>query len=669
MPMMQISGQVIHSNEGKKEGVVANAAVRLCHRDGTDRGGARTNESGQFDFTADCEEGLYVLRCRAFEKSSEHEITIDRGDSHKQAVLDLELGFRLSIHNPSYEEERLLPATHAVVGRNVIARVETAVDSEIESYQWKAHRDAQIVELGREARVLFGRSGRPVIEATIVERRHDPRERARAKGFTQVPVSEPDVQTIGGDITVRLDRTPSPPTRDAALWEAILDRTDAIHFNRYHAFINRVLELEGEGGEIGEAVARRVKNQRFDYRGLGAYEVLRLITEAFLLLECGVYIDPREARRLDHSYSREEIEQRLRAYLEPNHRLPYIQRVIDAAFPEVDREVPGARRVITDGINDPLLIELWYVMCLEQSMLMQSIEAVTQRFQNIRGIGNGDPLANMEIDPLRRLNNFLHGWIRAEPDRLTATQRFHEYAHVYGLTPTGPAAAGIRPAETRSDFLEAFHNFLYHCAVFYKEDANTTIIADAYLILRDLQRLHLILAQGAGNECWGITWEARVETLMMQFMMARREMHDFLQSRAMVLYKAPWEAQVDAMKTLQGWNNGSIAYWVDLAEYGEKLLLLARYHYWPGVGDDISVKDIIRQAKPQVLGFISAYRAVAGLDLTNPDAIGATIPAVDLQGRLAVQGAQPHAPSMLSFNPALRQVTPRLTNRARRSER
>jgi hypothetical protein len=134
----------------------------------------------------------------------------------------------------------------------------------------------------------------------------------------------------------------------------------------------------------------------------------------------------------------------------------------------------------------------------------------------------------------------------------------------------------------------------------------------------------------------------------------------------MVLYKAPWESQVDAMKTLQGWNNGSIAYWVDLAEYGEKLLLLARYHYWPGVDNDVAVKDIIRQAKPQVLGFISAYRAVTGFDLTNADAIGTTIPAIDLQSRLALQPGQPAAPGMLSFNPALRQTTPRPLIRARR---
>ena len=663
--MTIISGRVSHT---RNTGPVGNAIVWLDDKPTV------ADENGLFEFTVDPLEDDHVLRAKAFGVQSEP-FRLAHGYSLDDICLDLDLGFRLTIYNRSNQEDLLVPAEYAVVGRRVVIRAEHVVGTQIR-YQWQKLDQAQLtpVGTGREAELVFARPGRPVIEVTITEKEPTSRleklpsteeKPATAKAVIEFPVSPADIQRIGGDITVRLDRTPSEARPEGALWADILDRTDAIQFNRYHKFINHVLELEGEGGEIGEAVARRVRNHQFDYRGIGGYEVLRLITEAFLLLECGVYIDPSEARLLDHSYSRHDIERRLREYLLDNHRLPYIQRVINAAFPEADVKVEG-NRIITDGINAPLLIELWYVMCLEQGMLVQSIDAVTQRFQNIRGAGNRDPLANMEIDPLRRLNNFLHGWIRAEPERLTPPQRFSEYAHVYGLTPTGPAAAGIRPAETRADFLEAFHNFLYHCSVFYKEDSNTTIIADAYLILRDLQRLHLILAQGAGNECWGITWEARIETLMMQFMMARREMRDFLQSRAMVLYKAPWEAQVDAMKTLQGWNNGSITYWVDLAEYGEKLLLLARYHYWPGVDDDVAVKDIIRQAKPQVLGFISAYRAVTGFDLTNPDAIGATIPAIDMQSRVALQRPQPQAATMLSVNPALQQTTPRLLSRARR---
>jgi hypothetical protein len=37
--------------------------------------------------------------------------------------------------------------------------------------------------------------------------------------------------------------------------------------------------------------------------------------------------------------------------------------------------------------------------------LVQAINAITRRFQNMRGAEGRDPLAQLEIDPLRLLNN------------------------------------------------------------------------------------------------------------------------------------------------------------------------------------------------------------------------------------------------------------------------
>ena len=36
-------------------------------------------------------------------------------------------------------------------------------------------------------------------------------------------------------------------------------------------------------------------------------------------------------------------------------------------------------------------------------MLVQTMNAITRRFQNVRALGAQDPLANLEIDPLRPL--------------------------------------------------------------------------------------------------------------------------------------------------------------------------------------------------------------------------------------------------------------------------
>lgn len=55
---------------------------------------------------------------------------------------------------------------------------------------------------------------------------------------------------------------------DQALWYAIRNRTRAIGFEGYRSFVNRVLGTEE--------------------RGIHAFELIRLATEAFLLTECGV---------------------------------------------------------------------------------------------------------------------------------------------------------------------------------------------------------------------------------------------------------------------------------------------------------------------------------------------------------------------------------------------
>ncbi len=49
----------------------------------------------------------------------------------------------------------------------------------------------------------------------------------------------------------------------------------------------------------------------------------------------------------------------------------------------------------------------------EEGMLAQTFNAISNRFQNRRLNSHGpDPLARLEIDPLRRLNHYIWGWIQ-----------------------------------------------------------------------------------------------------------------------------------------------------------------------------------------------------------------------------------------------------------------
>ena len=130
-----------------------------------------------------------------------------------------------------------------------------------------------------------------------------------------------------------------------------------------------------------------------------------------------------------------------------------------------------------------------------------------------------------------RSNNMLWGYIQDEQNRLTVKRRAYEYDHQYGLTLYGKAVPPLRPADSRSKFLESVPQPAASCSMFYKEDNDTTVIADGFPLLNALKEVHLLLAQGAHNQFGDLPWTARGEMLMQQWMLARPEMRDFLQSR------------------------------------------------------------------------------------------------------------------------------------------
>jgi hypothetical protein len=108
----------------------------------------------------------------------------------------------------------------------------------------------------------------------------------------------------------------------------------------------------------------------------------------------------------------------------------------------------------------------------------------------------------------------------------------------------------VAPADNRSKFIGAFHNLLACTARFYREDADTTVRADGFPLLNALKDVHLILADGLQNQAYDLTWTARAEMLMTQWLLARPEMRDFLRGRYMVPYDEPWMGAVDSMKRL-----------------------------------------------------------------------------------------------------------------------
>jgi hypothetical protein len=610
----------------------------------------KSDAGGGFHFDTPLDDGAYIVRARAFGVHGDAEVDVVQGVA-REVALDLDLGLHVTTHTYG-EGERLLPVQRGKVGTRLVARVESGVEGRIEALRWNQPRGAGLNELNRtEAELMFTRSGPARVEVIAVDREENELGgRAEAVFFGEFGVSDADLQMIAGQVGVTMHRTASDPTMDQALWVAIRNRSHAVTFNRYRDFLNRILRWD-ETERYPEVLERRMRDLGANLHGVGAYQVLKLATEVFLLMECGVRIDrtvttrvpldPLDERsRLGEGVSPDLMQARLHEYLGTPAQLPYITRVVEAAFPDYAQVWPQCDRVLTARINEPCLIELIWNYWHEEGMLMQTINAVSQRFQNVRRQGDRDPLANVEIDPLRPLNNLLWGFVQDEVHRLSVKRRAYEYMHQYGLILYGKFTPEMRPAENRSKFLEAFHNLLYQASVFFKEDFQTTVIADGFPLLNSLQEVHMVLAEGAHNQFGDMAWTARTEMLLAEYMLARPEIRDFLQSRAMMPYKEAWMPQVDSMKALQGWSDVSVAHFRDLGVYGEQLLLSIRYGDWIHINNEDSAKNWARYWRPEIQGYLHSYRVATGIDLTNVDTIDTTMPAVHLQKRLATQQAR-----------------------------
>jgi len=473
---------------------------------------------------------------------------------------------------------------------------------------------------------------------------------------------------ISGNIGVSLSRTETEPTADMALWTLIRNSSDAMSFTAYQDFIDGLFcgvlgpvpSTELDRFNKAAAEYEKLKHRRaLPFTDSEAYRVLKAATEAFVMVNCGVrhgrhnfnstddnaYLDRRD---LPNQSDLHDV--LLNQYLEQVgelRMLPYLAIIRRKLF-DISIDIPHGRErdadlcygIVQNKLTHPCLLELIWSYWHEEGMLVQSMNAITQRFQNVRSPGVSDALANSEIDILRPLNNLIWGHTQDEQHRLTVVRRNYEYDHHYGIRLDGKAVQRFRPADSRSKFLEAFHHLLRLLTSFYRQDDDTTVKADAFPVLNALKEVHLILSQGAHNQFGDLPSTARIEMLMQQWLLARPEFREFLPTRVMVAYPEPWMDRVDAMKRIQNWTDTSVIHFRDLAVFGEQLLLSIRYGAWNEIYEPTPAFNWARFWRPQVQGYIHAYRAATGVDLSieNLDTTAdATIPSVLLRQRLAEQ--------------------------------
>jgi hypothetical protein len=510
----------------------------------------------------------------------------------------------------------------------------------------------------------------------------------------------------GDTLPVTMLRAAEEPTSDEALWVAIRFSSNQLLFQNYLQFVDSIMCNNTGATSIDDILNNSVNQapcllppisqRRFvPFPNMDAYRVLKVATECFLMLNCGVYLNTATLTTLVNSqpipppmakptagqpfppvgYDVTDDANRLNQspmnlpsqiinwwsmylqsgnqYLNPNDNLndkiiPYLA-LVRSRLSEV--KVSGfcdmgveCYSILRRKLTNPCLVELIWSYWHEEAMLAQTLNVISRRFQNLRGNGGPDPLVRFDIDPLRRLNSFLWGYIQDEQHRLSVVRRAYEYNHEYGLSLEGKAVRALRPSDSRSKFLEAFHNLLYLCTIFFKEDDDTTVVADGFPLLNALREVHYILAAGAHNQFGELPSTARQEMLMQQWLLARPEMREFLGGKIMVPYPEEWMDRVDTVKTMEGWTDVSVVHFHDLAVFGEQVVLSIRYGAWSlTTATAAQAANWARYWRNEIQGYIHAYRAVTSVDLTadvadiQEAARRYTVPSVLLRQRLATQ--------------------------------
>ena len=510
------------------------------------------------------------------------------------------------------------------------------------------------------------------------------------------PTPEPSAARLPIPLPVTLFEAERESSADQVLWGVIRRRT--INFSRYRGFIDRVL-CTNDGPDGPNAHLRAdFRTRQLPFTRAASYTMLRYATEFYLMHEAGVAIDdgtaglggqwddagerhrtgglPFDITRLRDNYL-ESLEN------EDGKVLPYF-KIIREKLSEVPLKNPEdlvggddvCYGILKSKLQNPPLMELIWSYWHEEGGLVQTMNALSLRFQNVRRPGPGpDPLANMGIDPLRPLNNIIWGYIEDERNRLTMNRRNLEYQYEYGFGLIGRGVQPIAVAENRTFFLRGFHSLLRAATEFYQQANFTTVIPDGFPILNHLREVHITLAEGAHNQYGDLPWTARAEMLTQQWILARPEVREFLGGRTMVPYTEPWMDRVDNMKSLQGWNPTNITHFRDLGAFGEQLLLSIRFGSWnsPTVGAT-NAANWAHYWREEIQRYIHAYKAVTGIDLaTDLGDIRQNMPENEerylqpaqlIERQVALQQGQFRRNRQLSQPaPSLRATTPIITRR------
>src|SRR5262249_55693189 len=169
-------------------------------------------------------------------------------------------------------------------------------------------------------------------------------------------------------------------------------------------------------GGVQHTLNSEIAAHPFFFNG-DAYQLLKSATEAFVFHEAGrledlgsdslaepptSYLSDDFIRRFRNEYL-----SAIRAEGQTVHVLPYLE-IIRSNLAELPVKsgmalgvAPHMYGILRSRITSPVLIELLWNYWQEQGLLVQTMNLISLRFQNVRRGRGLDPLASLELDPLR----------------------------------------------------------------------------------------------------------------------------------------------------------------------------------------------------------------------------------------------------------------------------
>ena len=157
------------------------------------------------------------------------------------------------------------------------------------------------------------------------------------------------------------------------------------------------------------------------------------------------------------------------------------------------------------------------------------------------------------------------------------------------------------------------------------------MVADGFPLLNALKEVHILLTQGAHNQYGDLPWTARQEMLMQQWMLARPGDARVPAGTGMVDVPGALDGFGRRDEGGAGLGRRPALHFRDLGVFGEQIVLI-RFGAWSERIEAQHAANWARYWRPEIQGYMYAYRAVTGVDLTErPDA---TAPSLLLRQRM-----------------------------------